>query len=377
MLGLAASGVLALATTGCAPAPAPPERWMVFGTAAELRHADATTGPLRDDAARRLAALWQQREQDWHPWRASALTAFNAALAADGVAVLPPALHPLIARSQALRVDSGGLFDPGIGRLVAAWGFHTGAYPIHTPAPADATLDAWAARPDSLRDLHCDAMWRCTTSAPALQLDFNAMAEGLALEQGAALLRAIGAGDALMNLGGDVLALGSNAGAAWRVGLDDGEGGVLGGVALHDGEAFMSSGRYAKYREAPDGERWPHLLDPRTGRPAMGARLSAVLHPDPVRADAAATALMVAGPAGFERIVRGMALGCALLIDAEGRAWITRGMAARFQWQREVPEAARVDTGEDCGTIVATLPPFEDRHVPPLRRAPRHPEAAQ
>lgn len=329
---------------------------MVFGTAAELRHADTTAVPLRDDAARRIAALWQQREQDWHPWRASALMAFNTALAADGVAVLPPSLQPLVARSQPLLIESKGAFDPGIGRLVAAWGFHTGDYPIRTPAPADATLDAWAARPDSLRDLRCDARWRCTTTAPALQLDFNAMAEGLALEQGAALLRSLGAGNALMNLGGDVLALGSNAGAAWRVGLDDGEGGVLGGVALHDGEAFMSSGRYAKYREAPDGERWPHVLDPRTGRPAMGARLSAVLHPDPVRADAAATALMVAGPAGFERIVRGMGLGCALLIDAEGRAWLTRGMAARFQWQHEVPEAERIDTGAACVVDPATAP---------------------
>lgn len=153
-----------------------------------------------------------------------------------------------------------------------------------------------------------------------------------------------------MNLGGDVLALGDHHGAPWRVGLDDGEGGVLGGVALHDGEAFMSSGRYAKYREAPDGERWPHVLDPRTGRPALGARLSAVLHPDAVVADAAATALLVAGPAGFERTVRGLRLGCALLIDADGRAWITTGMAQRFEWQRALPEGGRIDAGEACGT---------------------------
>ncbi|MFN8900685.1 MAG: hypothetical protein ACK5VV_01275, partial [Lysobacteraceae bacterium] len=74
----------------------------------------------------------------------------------------------------------------------------------------------------------------------------------------------------------------------------------------------------------------------------------AVLHPDPVLADAAATALMVAGADGFERTVRDMGLGCALLIDAEGRAWITVGMARRFDWQRDVPEAGRIDSGEAC-----------------------------
>jgi hypothetical protein len=45
-----------------------------------------------------------------------------------------------------------------------------------------------------------------------------------------------------------------------------------------------------------------------------------------------------------------MRLGCALLVDADGHAWVTRGMAARFQWQRELPEAARIDAGEACGT---------------------------
>ena len=333
----------------CAPSAPSRQQWAVFGSAAELQWPTETPESTRVVAARALAAHWQQRERDWHPWEASELTAFNDALAAQGKATAPPALRPLIERSRALVDGSGGGFDPGIGRLVAAWGFHTSDYPVRTPPPDDAPLDAWATRPDSLRDLRCDEAWRCTSAAPALQLDFNAVAEGVALEEGATLLRGLGVEHALMNLGGDVLALGSNGGAAWHVGLDDGEGGVLGGVELRDGEAFMSSGRYAKYREAPDGERWPHVLDPRTGRPATGARLSAVLHPDPVRADAAATSLLAGGAEAFEATVHGMALGCAVLIDAEGRAWITTGMAARFEWQRALPEAARIDSGEACG----------------------------
>ena len=320
----------------------------MFGSTAELQLPARTDEGRRIDALRALAAQWQQRERDWHAWEPSALTTFNDALAARGEAVAPPALQGLITRSRPLAQRSAHAFDPGVGRLVAAWGFHTSTYPIRTPSPDDAVLADWAANPDSLDDLHCDAQWRCTSTAPALRLDFNAMAEGLALEEGAAALRSIGVEHALMNLGGDVLALGDNHGASWRVGLDDGEGGALGGVALRDGEAFMSSGRYAKYRESPDGERWPHLLDTRTGQPAVGARLSAVLHPDPVLADAAATALMVAGADGFERTVRDMDLGCALLVDAEGRAWITAGMARRFEWQRDLPEAGRIDLGEAC-----------------------------
>ncbi|MGL6290057.1 MAG: FAD:protein FMN transferase, partial [Silanimonas sp.] len=263
------SAALALLLSACSgPDTTSREQWAVFGTAAELQLPLSTPEATRVEAAHQLATHWQRREDEWHPWEPSALTAFNAVLATQGEATAPLALRPLIERSRPLVDASGGLFDPGIGRLVAAWGFHTSDYPIRTPAPDDATLAAWAARPDSLRDLRCDAAWRCRSAAPALQLDFNAVAEGLALEEGAALLRATGIEHALLNLGGDVLALGDNDGAPWRVGLDGGDGGVLGGVQLRGGEAFMSSGRYAKYREAPDGERWPHVLDPRSGRPA-------------------------------------------------------------------------------------------------------------
>lgn len=341
-------GAALLGLVACTPAAPSRDAWPVFGSAAELQLPAGIDEARRIEALRALGTHWQQRERDWHAWEPSALTSFNDALATQGEAVAPPALQGLITRSRPLVQRSAHAFDPGVGRLVAAWGFHTSTYPIRTPSPDGAVLAEWAANPDSLDDLHCDATWRCTSTAPALRLDFNAMAEGFALEEGAAALRAIGAEHALMNLGGDVLAIGDNHGASWRVGLDDGEGGVLGGVALRDGEAFMSSGRYAKYRESPDGERWPHLLDTRTGQPAVGARLSVVLHPDPVLADAAATALMVAGADGFERTVRDMGLGCALLVDADGRAWITAGMARRFEWQRDVPEAARVDLGEAC-----------------------------
>jgi thiamine biosynthesis lipoprotein len=348
-------GAALLGLAACSPGPPTREHWTAFGTAAELQLPAGTTEAKRVETARRVAALWQDREDDWHPWRPSALTRFNAELIERGEAIAPAALRPLIERSRPLVDESGSAFDPGVGRLVAAWGFHTSDYPIRTPPPDEAMLEAWAARPDSLRDLACDTGWRCTTRAPSLQLDFNAVAEGLALEEAAFELRALAVDDvrlpgALLNLGGDVLALGDNDGVPWRVGLDDGEGGVLGGVELRDGEAFMSSGRYAKYRESPDGERWPHVLDPRSGRPETGARLSAVLHPDPLRADAAATALLAAGPEGFERIVRGMRLGCALLVDAEGRSWITAGMATRFEWERELPSATRIDAGEGCGT---------------------------
>lgn len=346
----ALTGAFALLLAACAAEPLQREQWSVFGSQAELSLPANTPAADREESARVLAALWQQRERDWHAWNTSTLTQFNTALQADGEADAPIALRGLLAQSLLLQKESQGWFDPGIGRLVAMWGFHTSDYPVLTPAPSPAALDAWAERPDSLTQLRCDAAWTCRTGNRDVQLDFNAIAEGLALHEGAQALRAAGIAHALLNLGGDVLALGRNQSAEWRVGIDDGEGGVLGGVSLRDGEALMSSGRYAKYRESPAGERWPHVLNPFTGQPETSARLSVVLHTDPARADAAATVLLAAGPRHFAAVVQSMHLGCALLVDTEGRAWITRSMADRFEWERELPEAARIDAGDGCGT---------------------------
>jgi thiamine biosynthesis lipoprotein len=78
-----------------------------------------------------------------------------------------------------------------------------------------------------------------------------------------------------------------------------------------------------------------------------------VLHPDPAWADAAATALLAAGPAHFETLVRDLRLGCALLVAADGRVWITSGLAARFHWQQRLPEAERLATGKACAAAAA------------------------
>ena len=344
LIGLLLAALLA----ACAAEAPRQERWIVFGSLAAVQFPPGSETAAEREALAGVARLWAALERDWHAWQPSTLTRFNAALAGGAMVTAPEALRLPIARSRPLLAESAGWFDPGIGRLVALWGFHTSDYPITSLPPDAAALAAWAARPDSLADLDCDADWRCRSRAPQLQLDFNAMAEGLALELAAAQLRAQGVRHALLDLGGDMLALGERAGRPWRVGLDDGRGGVLGGVELRDGEAFMSSGSYAKWRPAPEGGRWPHVLDPRSGQPARGTRLVAVLHPDPVRADAAATALLAAGPERFARLVDSLRLGCALLVDEAGTAWLTPGMAARFQWQQALPQRRLPGAAAGC-----------------------------
>jgi thiamine biosynthesis lipoprotein len=343
----ALAAVLCLAAGCSREAPARMERLYVFGTLAdvEIRGADAEASAA---ALAEISALLNQRQAEWHAWEPSDLTRINAALAAGESATAPPSILALVERSRPLAEASEGLFDPAVGGLVRAWGFHTSTFPVLTAPPSDAWLERWRETRPRLDQVVVDGD-RISSTNPAVQLDFGAIAEGLASETILEVLARHGIRNALIGLGGDIVALGDGDGRPWRVGLQDPFGGALGSVQLGDGEALFSTGNYNKFRESPTGARWPHILDPRSGRPARGAASVVVLHPDPVRADAAATALFVAGPAGFERTARRLGLGCALMITEENELLASAAMAARVQLLRNpVSLGPPLDLGPDC-----------------------------
>jgi thiamine biosynthesis lipoprotein len=335
-----------LLCTACAPAPqpqlSPPLRaeLIVFGGSAEIqlraRNAAANSARLAD-----ISLQFAEFDRDWHAWRDSALTRFNTACARGEAHPLPASLRAMLLRSQQLNRQSQGLFDPGIGGLIRLWGFHTSEYPIHAPAPSPAALTAWLQSAPSVQQVELVGADQARCLNPAVQLDFGAIAEGAALREVGARLRARGVRHALLNLGGDVLALGDAGGRPWRLGVRDPAGGVLLELPLHDGEGLFTSGGYAKYRENPDGSRWPHLLDPRTASPVVHSLAASVIHADPELADAAATALMIGGPERFEALCQSMNLGLALLLDANDVLHLTPAMAARIEIQRE-PAGGRV-----------------------------------
>ncbi|MEN6539120.1 MAG: FAD:protein FMN transferase, partial [Mizugakiibacter sp.] len=335
----AATRTLALAAAGAAVVllaalalrgPQPPARaeFFVFGglTAVELR---GTTPAHARGAFAAIDTLLRQDERDWHPWQPSALMRLNAALARGEPMRAPGDLAGLIRRAQWGYRASAGLFDPAIGALIEAWGFHTSDYPITTPPPSRARVDALLAARPTMDDVGVAADGTVGSRNRAVQLDLNGLAEGYAAEQVAALLRARGIADAIVNVGGDVLALGTADGRRWRVAIEDPRGKAPLAVAeLAGHEALFTSGDYHKYREI-DGRRWAHILDPRDGLPLHGAAAAtAVIAGDAVVADIASTTLMIAGPERFAAAARGLGVNCALLLTHDGRLYLTPSMRA-------------------------------------------------
>lgn len=340
--------VAAAALGGCAPSPEPiREELLVFGSRASIEIREAPPAQA-GEAIAAVSMRLSEFHRDWHPWEPSALTRINAALAASGSAAAPPSILALVRRSQALSQRTDGLFDPSVGGLVALWGFHTSNYPVTTPAPTAEAIDAWLRTRPRMSDLRLEGN-RIASLNRAAQLDFGAIAEGVAAEEAGQLLRAHGVAHALINLGGDILALGDADGRPWQIALRDPFGDVLGTVEASGSEAVFSSGGYNKFREAPDGGRWPHLLDPNTGLPARGTASVVVLHGDPVLADVASTTLYIGGERRFVELIDRLGIRCALLLTDDDRLLVTTGMRARLRLLRTpAAQETPVDRGADC-----------------------------
>ncbi|KFL35711.1 FAD:protein FMN transferase [Arenimonas donghaensis] len=336
-----------LALAGCTPPTERVEQLLVFGSTAEVRLRGGDPAAVQAALAEVSAEL-NARHRQWHAWEPSDVTRINQAFAEGESAQAPESVLDLVRRAQPLSIATDGLFDPAIGGLVEAWGFHTSVYPILTPVPDEATLAQWREHRPRITGVRIQGQ-QLTADNPRIQLDFAAMAEGVAASEVVATLQRHGIEDALVNLGGDVTAMVGGGSRPWRVALRDPFGGVLGTVDLDDGESLFSSGNYNKFRYSAAGARQAHILDPRTGHPARGSASAVVLHPDPLLADVAASALFVAGPSGFQAMARRLGLGCALLLTDENEILVTVAMKARVTLARDpVPLGPPLDLGPDC-----------------------------
>lgn len=287
-----------------------------------------------------LEQLFNQMHRDWHAWEPGPLVELNQALATQGVADVPQSILPLLAPAQRLSRASERLFDPAIGGLLALWGFHSDDPPQRPPEAA--AIAAQVAKHASMSDLKLDGT-KLQTSNRAVQLDFGGFAKGYAAQYGAQYLRALGIHDAIVAVAGDIHVIGTHGDRPWRVGIRHPRApGVLAATELRDGESISTSGDYERYFEF-DQQRYHHLLDPRTGYPAQGVTSVTVIARDGATADAAASALFIAGPKDWTRVARAMGVEQAMLVDAKGVVHMTPAMADRLRIEAEPAPEVRIE----------------------------------
>lgn len=221
----------------------------------------------------------------------SELSRFNQS---DSIVFDLPYLRPVLEKSREIYELSGGAFDPTVGPLVNAWGFGPdGAQPKDS-------MDIKKLLPlvgfDKV-DFSETSLWK---TKGGIYLDFSAIAKGYAVDVVADLLEENGITDMLVEIGGELVARGTNdKGEIWKVGINRPDGkemtNELFSIVALDNKALATSGNYRNFYVV-DSVRYSHTIDPMTGYPVQHGLLSAtVIADDCMTADAFATTMMVLG----------------------------------------------------------------------------------
>jgi FAD:protein FMN transferase len=304
-------------------------RIITFGTLVDISIWGAEP-ELARRAAHTLEQDFNYENDAWYAWRPGALARLNEHLASGSWFAAAPSMLPLIEAGQRLSRASGGLFNPAIGRLIELWGFQRTPPPDHPPA-AEAVAALVQQHP-SMDDISIQGdRLRCTNAA--VKLDLGGYAKGYALDLAVRRLRKMGIENAIINAGGDLRAIGLHGGRPWRIGIRDPRtGGVLASIEVSGDESVMTSGDYQRFFEY-QGQRYSHILDPRTGYPAQGTESATVIDGNATQGDAAATALFVAGPEQWPQVAKSMGIRYVLLVDSAGMVHMTPEMAARVHFE--------------------------------------------
>lgn len=266
-----------------------------------------------------LDALWSATSEG------SDVARLNSS-AGEAVALAPETMR-LLRLSEAVREETKGALDVTLLPLLKLWGFSGGVHRVPTAEEIEAARALTGAGKLKLDEAAGTARLEKGSS-----VELGAVAKGYAGELVAAELKSRGVRSALLDLGGNIEAVGMREdGTPWRVGLRNPFGGALLGTVAVTDAAVVTSAIDQRFFTDEAGNRYWHILDPATGKPAASGLASAtVVASSGGRADALSTALFVMGAdraAAFWRERQDFEM---VLVGMDGHVWITEGLLDRF-----------------------------------------------
>lgn len=240
----------------------------------------------------------------------------------------------LLVYSRRMYEKTNGVVNVAMGSVLKLW-HDCRTIGMDNPAaatlPDPAALAEAAEHTDITKMVIDEAACTVTLTDPAMRLDVGAIAKGYATERVAQWLEQQGITGYILNVGGNVRAVGARGdGTPWAVGIEqpDGSEGYLATLSLTE-EALVTSGSYQRYYVV-DGKRYHHIIHPDTQMPADLFSAVSVVCADAGLGDALSTALFCMP------LEEGQAL-IASIPDAEAH-WVAVGgtRTASDGWSRYV-----------------------------------------
>ena len=233
----------------------------------------------------------------------SEISRFNALARDDASQSVSEDFSAVVSKALELQKASGGAFHPAVTPLVELWGF--GAAGSRTNAPDSADIESILPTLTNTVQLTGRTL---TKKHPSTRMDLSAIAKGYAVDHLVSVGRAFGCTNMLIEVGGEMRALGRPADREWVIGVPtpsrDHSEELTARLVMSD-RSIATSGDYRNYFE-DQGHTYSHIIDPRTGYPLTNKVASvSVIATNCMEADGWATAIMVLGiEAGLAAIER-------------------------------------------------------------------------
>jgi thiamine biosynthesis lipoprotein len=201
----------------------------------------------------------------------------------------PEDIIQLVLLSDSIARITDGLFDISIAPLLEIWGFYE--HEFKNPATADIMVARQLVDYKKIK-IRNDSI----ILLPNMKLDLGGIAQGYAADRVADILKKHNIKSALINIGGEIVAVGCSPEARpWRIGIKNPYGnGLIETVEIED-MALSTSGDYEKFFVFKD-QKYPHIINPKTGFPAQNFSSITVFASNAALADAFATAVAIMGP---------------------------------------------------------------------------------
>ncbi len=270
---------------------------------------------LAKDEVQRLDKLWSVTDEN------SEIFAVNS----GGEVSVSGETAQLISFMLEMAKRTGGTLEPTLYPVVKAWGFTGGENRVPSGDEIQELLKNVGYEKVSVSG-------NTVTIPSGVMLDTGAVGKGYASDKAAEVLKENGVDSALIDLGGNIVLIGSKPdGKDWKIGVRDPEGdGVVGVISASDC-AIVTSGAYER-NFTVDGVVYGHIIDPKSGAPVDNDILSVTVIASEGRlCDALSTALFVMGKDGAITHWRTHKDFEMIMLCKDGQAYVTEGIADRFE----------------------------------------------
>ncbi|MBR1957631.1 MAG: FAD:protein FMN transferase, partial [Tidjanibacter sp.] len=183
---------------------------------------------------------------------------------------------------------------------------------------------------------------RIVRSDPRVQIDLNSIAKGATVDMVARLVESEGVGDYLVDIGGEIFCRGTNSyGKPWGVGVETPFEGNFSLTGEHvtkvlrvSNVGMATSGNYRNYRTDSLGNKYTHIIDPRTASSTTSNLLSAtVLAESCALADAYATMFITLGLERSVEVAEQHGISALFIYDDNGKMKVVEMQNAKFKIQ--------------------------------------------